>query len=85
MSAKLFAYNWDPESCPLYGVERWPRNRGFLSTILTGNACRLVSAIDRVGRSSGVAVKRGSTVFCGVNYMFNNNIISLVTIHNYTS
>ena len=32
--------------------------------------CRLVSAIDRVGRSSGVAVKRGSTVFCGVNYMF---------------
>ena len=34
----LFAYNWDLESCPLYGVARWPRNRGFLSTILNGDA-----------------------------------------------
>ena len=34
----LFAYSWDPESCLLYGVERWPRNRGFLSTILNGDA-----------------------------------------------
>ena len=60
----MFAYNWDRKSCPLYGVERWPQNRGFLSTILNGDAVGTkVSVHHRQGsRSSEVVVKRGSTV-----------------------
>ena len=62
--SKLFAYNWDLENWPLYGVERWPRNRGFLSIILNGDAVGTkVSGRHRQGgRLSGVVVKRGSTV-----------------------
>ena len=54
MSAKsvLFAYNWDHESCPLYRVERWLRNIGFLSTILNGDAIgtKLSGPLIRGGR-----------------------------------
>ena len=53
-----------PKTWPLYGVERWPQIRGFLSTIIYGDAVGTkVSGRSRQGgRSSGVAVKRGSTV-----------------------
>ena len=61
----MFAYNWDLENCPLYGVERWLQSRGFLSTILNGGAVRTkVSVCHRQGgHSSEVVVKRGSTVY----------------------
>ena len=60
----MFAYNWDHENCPQYAVEGWQRNRGFLSTILNGDAVRTkVSVRHRQGGcESGVVVKRGSTV-----------------------
>ena len=60
----LFAYNWDLENCPLYGIERWPRSRGFLSTTLIDDAVGTkVSVRHRQGsRLSEVVVKRGSTV-----------------------
>ena len=32
----LFAYNWDRESCPLYGVARCPLFRGCLSIEVNG-------------------------------------------------
>ena len=54
-----------PQSHSLYRVERWLRNRGFLSTtILNGDAVGTkVSVCHRQGgRESGVVVKRGSTV-----------------------
>ena len=49
---------------PLYGVERWPRNRGFLCTILNSNAVgtKVSGRLRQGGRRSGEAVKRGSTV-----------------------
>ena len=44
-------------------IERWPPNRGFLSTILNGDAVGTKARGRREGgRLSGVAVKRGSTV-----------------------
>ena len=51
-------------SCPLYGVERWPRGTGFLSTILNGDAVGTKVSVHhrQGGRSSEVVVKRGSTV-----------------------
>ena len=53
-----------PEMWPLYGVEGWPHIRGFVSTVLYGDAFGTkVSGRHREGgRFSGVAVKRGSTV-----------------------
>ena len=70
MSAKLGSLSivlrtiWDLESCPLYGVESWPQSRGFLSTILNGNAVGIkVSVCHRQGCcSSEVVIKRSSTV-----------------------
>ena len=64
----LFAYNWDRESCPLYGVDRWPRNRGFLSTIPKNDAVGTKVSVRhrRGGHSSEVGVKRGSTVYCSL-------------------
>ena len=55
---------WGPKTWPLYGVEGWPLNRGFLSTILNGDAVgtKVSGRYRQGGRSSGVAVKRGSTV-----------------------
>ena len=55
---------WGPETWPLYGVERWPQIRGFLSAILNGHAIRTkVSGRYRQGgRTLEVVVKRGSTV-----------------------
>ena len=45
-------------------IERWPLNRGFLSTILKGDAVGTNASghYRESGRLSGVAVKRGSTV-----------------------
>ena len=44
-------------------IEGWPQNRGFLSTILNGNAVgtKVSGRYGEGGRLSGVAVKRGST------------------------
>ena len=65
MVDNLAENNWDRESCPLYRVERWPRNRGLLSTFLNGDDVVTKVNVRRRqgGRSSGVVVKRGSTVF----------------------
>ena len=57
-------YNWDRESCPLYGVAGCPLFRGCLSIEVNGMAVgtfRIVRYIVGV-RYSGVSVKRGSTV-----------------------
>ena len=50
-----------PETWPLYGVEGWPHIRGFVSTVLYGDAFRTkVSGRHREGsRLSGVAIKEG--------------------------
>jgi hypothetical protein len=79
----LVSIIWGHNMWPLYGVEGWPPTRGFLSTILYGDAIRTkVSGRYRQGgRSSGVAVKRGSTVgLAGHLVMYNiinfiNNIV----------
>ena len=57
-------YNWDCESCPLYGVVGCPLFRGCLSIEVNGRTVgtfRIVRYIVGV-RFSGVSVKRGSTV-----------------------
>ena len=59
-----FAYSWDRESCPLYGVAGCPLFRGCLSIEVNGRAVgtfRIVRYIVGVCYS-GVSVKRGSTV-----------------------
>ena len=60
VSLSIVCIQLEPRKLPLYGVERWPRNRGFLSTILNGDAVGTkVSVRHRQGgRSSGVVVKR---------------------------
>ena len=52
------------KSRPLYGVEGWPRSRGFLCTILRAmqSGTKVSVRYRRSGRLSGVVVKRGSTV-----------------------
>ena len=54
-----------PEMWPLYGVERWPHIRGFLSTILNGHAVGTEVSVRyrQGGRTLEVVVKRGSTVY----------------------
>ena len=49
---------------PLYGVEGWPRNRGFVSTDFYSDTIgtKVSGRYRRSGRLSGVVVKRGSTV-----------------------
>ena len=48
------------------GVERWPRSRGSLSTILNSDAVGTGTKVSvrhrQGGRSSEVVIKRGSTV-----------------------
>ena len=46
-------------------IERWPLNRGFLSTTLNGDAVgtKASGRYREGGRLSGVAVKKGSTVY----------------------
>ena len=59
----LLAYNWDRESCPLYGVAGCLLFRGCLSievNVRTVGTFRLVRYIVGV-RFSGVFSKRGST------------------------
>ena len=48
-----------PEMWPLYGVERWPQIRGFLSTILNGHAVGTEISIRyrQGGRTLEVVVK----------------------------
>ena len=60
----LMGIIWGQKTWPLYGVEGWPQIRGFLSTILYGDAVgtKVSGRYRQGGRSSGVAVKRGSTV-----------------------
>ena len=55
---------WGPETWPLYGVERWPQIRGFLSAILNGHAIgtKVSGRYRQGGRTLEVVVKRGSTV-----------------------
>ena len=50
---------WGGKARPLYGVEGWPRNRGFLCTILKGVAIRTRVSVRfrESGRLSGVVVK----------------------------
>ena len=52
-------------------VIRWPQIRGFLSIILYGDAVgtKVSGRYRQGGRSSGVAVKRGSTVHVYTIYM----------------
>ena len=52
------------KSRPLYGVEGWPRSRGFLCTILRAmqSGTKVSVRYRRSGRLSGVVIKRGSTV-----------------------
>ena len=47
------------ETWPLYGAERWPRNRGFLCTILRAmhSGPRSVSAIGRVAAYQGWSLR----------------------------
>ena len=61
----LVSIIWGHNTWPLYGVEGWPPTRGFLSTILYGDAIgtKVSGRYRQGGRPSGVAVKRGSTVF----------------------
>ena len=68
----LVSIIWGHNTWPLYGVEGWPPTRGFLSTILYGDAIgtKVSGRYRQGGRPSGVAVKRGSTV-----YIFMINII----------
>ena len=56
-------------------VERWPPNRGFLST---GNAVetKVSGNYRESGRLSGVAVKRGSSVPQATNQLMHYNICS---------
>ena len=60
----LVSIIWGHNTWPLYGVEGWPPTRGFLSTILYGDAIgtKVSGRYRQGGRPSGVAVKRGSTV-----------------------
>ena len=54
-----------PRKWPLYRVEGWPHIRGFVSTVLYGDAfgTKVSGRYREGGRLSGVAVKRGSTVY----------------------
>ena len=57
---------------PLYGVEGWPRNRGFVTIYyFYSNAIGTKVSVRyrRSGRLSGMVVKRGSTVIqkCFIN------------------
>ena len=65
----LVSIIWGHNTWPLYGVEGWPPTRGFLSTILYGDAIgtKVSGRYRQGGRPSGVAVKRGSTVRKGIN------------------
>ena len=68
---------------PLYGVEGWPQIRGFLSTILYGDAVgtKVSGRFRQGGRSSGVAVKKGSTVYaCLATLCVQISLHSLSTI-----
>ena len=60
----LVSIIWGHNTWPLYGVEGWLPTRGFLSTILYGDAIgtKVSGRYRQGGRPSGVAVKRGSTV-----------------------
>ena len=60
----LVCVQFGPQKLSLYRVERWPQNRGFLSTILNGDAGGTKVSVHhrQGGRASGVVVKRGSTV-----------------------
>ena len=75
-------YNWDRESCPLYGVVGCLLFRGCLKievnrrTVKTFRTVRYIVGV----RFSGVSVKRGSTVvshkklhkleYCGVLWTY---------------
>ena len=50
-------------------IERWPPNKGFLSTILNGDAVGIKASgrYREGGRLSGVAVKRGFTVYIHIS------------------
>ena len=72
----LVSIIWGHNTWPLYGVEGWPPTRGFLSTILYGDAIgtKVSGRYRQGGRPSGVAVKRGSTVYpYSYSLMPNNN------------
>ena len=49
---------WGKKMWPLYGVERWPPNRGFLCTILNSNAVgtKVSGRLRQGGRPSGVVI-----------------------------
>ena len=66
------------KSLPLYGVEGWPRSRGFLCTILRAmqSETKVSVRYRRSGRLSGVVVKSGSTVHV-LLYMYYCIIVSL--------
>ena len=54
----LVSIIWGHNTWPLYGVEGWPPTRGFLSTILYGDAIgtKVSGRYRQGGRPSGVAV-----------------------------
>ena len=69
-------YNWDCESCPLYGVAGCPLFRSCLSIEVNGRTVgnfRIVHYIVGVC-FSGVSVKRGSTVFLSLGFVPNGQI-----------
>ena len=44
----LFAYNWDRESCPLYGVVGCPLLRGCLSIEVNGRTVRTFGIVSYI-------------------------------------
>ena len=71
----LFAYNWDRETCPLYGVAGCPLFRGCLSVEGNGRTVG-TSELSVISWVSTVSVKRGSTVY-GVKAYLNLLFFSL--------
>ena len=82
----MFAYNWDRESCPLYGVAKCPLFRGCLSIEVNGKTVGTFGIVRYIVgvRFLGVSVKRGSTVdyrvdFCTVQVLLRNSYGSFIS------
>ena len=81
MSAKLrslsiVSVQLGPQKLSVYGVERWPQNRGFLSTILNGEAVGTkVSVHHRQGGTHQRWLVRGVPL-----YLFSCTTVSVASI-----
>ena len=63
-SIRIGEHHLGPQYVAVVRSRGWPPTRGFLSTILYGDAIgtKVSGRYRQGGRPSGVAVKRGSTV-----------------------